>query len=436
MTTSVYPQQAWAGPGLGEAFATARTEGRAALAAYWPVGYPTVDQSMDALHAISAYADILELGVPFSDPMLDGPTIQHAMAQALAHGFRMRHLFTAIRELAASSAVLVMTYWQPVAHFGPDRFAAELACAGAAGVILPDLPLEEAGPWLDAARAHGLHTVPVVAPASTDARLARVCAAASGMIYAPAVAGVTGTQGPLASGLVPFVDRVRAVTAVPVGVGFGVSTADQAAIVASFADAVIVGSALIRQLNTLPGPAGIAATVELARDLADGVRYRLSSATNSPVPSGLAPGASRLPTYPTTAEEPALTIHHLWGRTAPALHHAATSTPQVSSTAATLPTGDQALCAFLRKRIAEAGAYGCSAEQKALSGAEQVLDEFEERHPRLPQMAHDDVFVAQIVTLRWVLRCIAARTYSNHPEFQPAFRPSIPVPAQSLEAHS
>jgi tryptophan synthase alpha chain len=433
MTTSVYPHQAWAGPGLGAAFATARADGRAALAAYWPVGYPTVDQSMDALHAISAHTDILELGVPFSDPMLDGPTIQHAMAQALAHGFRMRHLFAAIRELAASSAVLVMTYWQPVAHFGPDRFAAELACAGAAGVILPDLPLEEARPWLDAARTHGLHTVPVVAPASTDARLARVCAEASGMIYAPAVAGVTGTQGPLASGLVSFVDRLRSVTAVPVGVGFGVSTADQAAIVSTFADAVIVGSALIRQLNTTPGPAGIAAAAELARDLADGVRYRLRSATNSPVPSRLPPSASRPPSYPTTTEEPALTIHHLWGRTTPALHHAATRTPQASFTVAT--PGDQALCAFLRTRISEAGAYGCSAEQKALAGAEQVLDAFEEKHPRLTQMAHDDVFVAQIATLRWVLRCIAARTFSKHPEFQPAFLPSAPVPAH-LEAQS
>ncbi|MFF3358828.1 tryptophan synthase subunit alpha [Streptomyces sp. NPDC002917] len=498
MNTAANPQHARTGSGLGAAFATARAEGRAALAAYWPVGYPTFDQSMNALHAISASADILELGVPFSDPMLDGPVIQRATAQALANGFRMRHLFAAIRELAASStaALLVMTYWQPVARFGPERFAAELACAGAAGVILPDLPLEETGPWLAAARSRALHTVLVAAPASTDARLASVCAAASGMVYAPAMAGVTGTQGPLASGLPAFIERLRAVTALPVGVGFGVSTADQAAIVSTFADAVIVGSALIRQLNTSPGPAGIVAAAALARELADGVRYRLSCATSPPVPSALSPGASRVPTHPPTAEVPAMTIHHLRGRTAPAPDHPATRTSQVSSvtppprkrggfsldrtgshdgqalTAAeagsqrttplrgsgsqdafpawpegrdshassgmvtTLPARDQALCAFLRKRIAEADACGSSAEQKALAGAGKVLTEFEEKHPQVPHMAHDDFFVAQIDTLRWVLRCIAAGAFSAHPEFQPAFLPSAPVPAHSLEAQS
>ncbi|WP_329453497.1 tryptophan synthase subunit alpha [Streptomyces sp. NBC_01724] len=438
MNTVADPQHARTGSGLGAAFATARAEGRAALAAYWPVGYPAFDQSMNALHAISASADILELGVPFSDPMLDGPVIQRATAQALANGFRMRHLFAAIRELAAScsAALLVMTYWQPVARFGPERFAAELACAGAAGVVLPDLPLEETGPWLAAARSRGLHTVLVAAPASTDARLARVCAAASGMIYAPAMAGVTGTQGPLASGLPSFIERLRAVTDLPVGVGFGVSTADQAAIVSTFADAVIVGSALIRQLNTSPGPAGIAAAAALARELADGVRCRLRCTTSPPVPSALSSGASRVPTHPTTAEESAMTIHHPRGRTAPVPNHPATATSQVSSIVTTLPAKDQALCAFLRKRIAEADAYGSPAEQKALAGAGKVLTEFEEKHPQVPHLAHDDFFVAQIDTLRWVLRCIAAGAFSAHPEFQPAFLPSSPEPAHSLEAQS
>ncbi|MGP3750002.1 tryptophan synthase subunit alpha [Streptomyces sp. IBSNAI001] len=280
MSPIINPPLTRAASRLDQVFAATRAQGRAALAAYLPVGFPTFSQSMDALHAVAAHADVLELGVPFSDPMMDGPIIQQATAQSLAGGFRMRHLFEAARQLSATSAValLVMTYWQPVARYGPRRFADELALAGVAGVILPDLPVEEAGEWLAAARARGLHTVFVVAPNSSDARLARVCAAGSGMVYAPAVAGVTGAQGPLASGLPAFVDRLRAVTAVPVGVGIGVSTPDQAAIVSTFADAVIVGSALIRRLQTAPGPAGVRAAASLARDLADGVRRPLSSA--------------------------------------------------------------------------------------------------------------------------------------------------------------
>lgn len=280
MNTVINPPLTKAASRLDQVFAATRAQGRAALAAYLPVGFPTFSQSMDALHAVAAYADVLELGVPFSDPMMDGPIIQQATAQSLAGGFRMRHLFEAAHQLSATSAaaLLVMTYWQPVARYGPQRFADELALAGAAGVILPDLPVEEAGEWLAAARARGLHTVFVVAPNSSDARLARVCAAGSGMVYAPAVAGVTGAQGPLASGLPAFVDRLRGVTAVPVGVGIGVSTPDQAAIVSTFADAVIVGSALIRRLQTVPGPAGVRAAASLARDLADGVRRPLSSA--------------------------------------------------------------------------------------------------------------------------------------------------------------
>ncbi|ATM24559.1 hypothetical protein SMD44_p10060 (plasmid) [Streptomyces alboflavus] len=152
--------------GLDRIFRTARSEHRAALAVYYPVGFPTVEQSLRLLPALAQYADIVEVGLPFSDPVMDGPTIAQATRQALAAGFRLTHLFTAIREIrtASRAAVLVMTYWQPVARRGADRFAAELAHAGAAGAIIPDLPLEEAGPWLAAARAHGLYTVPVVAP--------------------------------------------------------------------------------------------------------------------------------------------------------------------------------------------------------------------------------------------------------------------------------
>ncbi|MFD9773386.1 tryptophan synthase subunit alpha [[Kitasatospora] papulosa] len=265
---------------LEQALANARGEGRAALAAYLPAGYPTLDQSLDALHLLATTADVIEIGLPYTDPLMDGPVIQHAAAQALRAGFRTEHLFTTVRELAAASrtALVVMTYWQPVHHYGPARFAQRLAAAGGAGVIIPDLPVEEATDWLRAAQEHGLDTVFVVAPNTTDQRLTRVCAAASGMIYAPATAGVTGSQGPLHPGLHTFVDRLRTLTHLPIGVGIGVSTPQQAAIVGSYADAVIVGSAFIRAIETSPGPAGALQAALLAQRLADGLRRAVPTA--------------------------------------------------------------------------------------------------------------------------------------------------------------
>ncbi|MFJ6214935.1 tryptophan synthase subunit alpha [Streptomyces sp. NPDC092296] len=266
---------------LDRAFRTARAEGRALLAAYLPAGYPTLDTSLDALYALGRHADILEIGIPFSDPVMDGPTIQAAGVQALRAGFRTGHLFGIVRELAASSPaqLVAMTYWQPVDRYGPQRFAADLADAGAAGVILPDLPVDEAGPWLEAARDHGLHTILVAAPNASDARLAQVCAASSGMVYAPAVGGVTGHCGPLNPRLPAFINRLReAAPLLPIGVGIGVSTADHAAQLSRIADAAIVGSELIRRLRDAPGAAGIAAAAELAAELAAGVRRRMHPA--------------------------------------------------------------------------------------------------------------------------------------------------------------
>ncbi|MFI2906776.1 tryptophan synthase subunit alpha [Streptomyces sp. PDY-4] len=258
---------------LERALARARGQERAALAAYLPAGYPTLDQSLDALHLLATTADVIEIGLPYSDPLMDGPLIQRAAEQALRAGFRTEHLFTTVRELAAASnaALVVMTYWQPVHHYGPARFAQRLAAAGGAGVVIPDLPVEEASDWLSAAHEHHLDTVFVVAPNATDQRLARVCAAASGMVYAPATTGVTGSQGPLHPGLPAFIDRLRTLTHLPVGVGIGVSTPEQAAIVGTYADAVIVGSAFIRALDSAPGPAGALQAAFLAQRLTDGL---------------------------------------------------------------------------------------------------------------------------------------------------------------------
>ncbi|MFE0774303.1 tryptophan synthase subunit alpha [Streptomyces sp. NPDC058861] len=260
---------------LEQALARARGQGRAALVAYLPAGYPTLDQSLDALHLLATTADVIEIGLPFSDPLMDGPLIQRAAEQALRAGFRTEHLFTTVRELAAASnaALVVMTYWQPVHHYGPARFAQRLAAAGGAGVIIPDLPVEEASEWLNAAHQHRLDTVFVAAPNATDQRLARVCAAASGMVYAPATTGVTGSQGPLHPDLPAFVDRLHTLTDLPVGVGIGVSTPEQAALVGTYADAVIVGSAFIRALGSAPGSAGALQAALLAQRLADGLLH-------------------------------------------------------------------------------------------------------------------------------------------------------------------
>ncbi|MFF1733740.1 tryptophan synthase subunit alpha [Streptomyces sp. NPDC058247] len=264
---------------LDQALALARSQGRAALATYLPVGYPNRADSMDALHLLAQASDVVELGVPHVAPVLDGPVIRRASAQALAGGFRMQDLITAARELSAASAtaLLVMSYWHPISRYGPERFADDLAAAGGAGVLVPDLPAEEAGRWIAAARAAGLHTVNLVDPRADVAALARVCAASSGMVYAAATQGVTGTQGPLSARLPQLVARLRTITSLPVGVGIGVSAPGQAAIISAFADAVVVGSAVIRRMEAAP-KAPVAAAASVAREFADGVRHPVGAA--------------------------------------------------------------------------------------------------------------------------------------------------------------
>ncbi|MCQ1580417.1 tryptophan synthase subunit alpha [Streptomyces parvus] len=238
-----------------QVLAHARADNRAALATYLPAGYPTQAQSLRIMHRLAEVTDVIELGWPYSEPTMDGPVIQRAAAQSLAAGFRVRHLLESIRSLATSPAsVLVMAYFPPLFKYGLKRAAHDLAQAGAAGVILPDLPIEEADAWLTAAQDVGLHTVFVVAPSTTDARLARICATAGGMLYAPAVAGVTGSTGPLHDALPAFVQRLRATTDLPIGVGIGISTPAQARAVSRIADVTIVGSALIRSIDAAQEP--------------------------------------------------------------------------------------------------------------------------------------------------------------------------------------
>ncbi|GAA1613082.1 tryptophan synthase subunit alpha [Kribbella sancticallisti] len=256
----------------GTAVRKANDEGRAALVGYLPAGYPTVDGGVDAIKAlVDGGADVIEIGLPYSDPVMDGVTIQRAAEIALAGGLRTRDVLATVEKVASYSAVpvLVMTYWNPVERYGVDRFAAELAAAGGAGLITPDLIPEEAAEWIAAADKNELDKVFLVSPSSTDARISLTTAACRGFVYATAVMGVTGARDQASDLAAPLVARTKATTGIPVGVGLGVSNADQAAGVAAYADAVIVGSAFVKVLEAGGGVDGVR---KLTESLAEGVR--------------------------------------------------------------------------------------------------------------------------------------------------------------------
>lgn len=261
--------------GVRDAFDRARAEGRAALVGYLPAGFPDVAGSVRAMQAMVEHGcDVIEVGLPYSDPVMDGPTIQAAAQQALEGGVRTADVLRTVEAVAGAGApVLVMTYWNPVERYGVQRFAADLANAGGAGLITPDLIPDEAGEWLAASDEHDLDRVFLVAPSSTDARLAMTTDHCRGFVYATAVMGVTGARATTSDLAEPLVRRTHAVTDLPVGVGLGVSTGAQATEVARFADGVIVGSAFVRCLLDADRPdSGLAALADLAEDLAKGVR--------------------------------------------------------------------------------------------------------------------------------------------------------------------
>jgi tryptophan synthase alpha chain len=261
--------------GVSEILAVARREGRAALIGYLPVGFPDHDTSVAAMQAmVAAGVDIVEIGVPYSDPLMDGPVIQHAVEAALRGGARPKDALAAAEAVARVEApALLMSYWNPIDQYGVARLAADLARVGGAGLITPDLIPDEAEEWIAASDAHGLDRVFLVAPSSTDARLAMTTKACRGFVYAASTMGVTGVRSSVGNAAQVLVDRTRAVTELPICVGLGVSTPEQAAQVASFADGVIVGSAFVRALGNAADPdAGIRAVAELAEALSGGVR--------------------------------------------------------------------------------------------------------------------------------------------------------------------
>ncbi|MGY0390180.1 tryptophan synthase subunit alpha [Nocardioides sp. WG-D5] len=260
------------------AFEKAKVEGRAALVGYLPAGFPSVEGSIEALTTmVEAGCDIIEIGLPYSDPVMDGPTIQDAVQQALDGGVRVDDVFRVVEAVAATGVpTLVMTSWNPIERRGVDRFAQQLQDAGGAGLITPDITPDFAPEWIEAADARDLDKVFLVAPSSTDERIAMTTAQCRGFVYATAVMGVTGARAKTSDLAAPLVARTKKTTDLPVGVGLGVSNGAQAAEMAAYADGVIVGSAFVRTLldNRSDEQAALKALASLTEDLAAGVRAR------------------------------------------------------------------------------------------------------------------------------------------------------------------
>ena len=257
------------------AFEKAAAEDRAALVGYLPAGFPDKQTAIRAALAMAeAGADVIEVGLPYSDPLMDGPVIADAVYRALKGGTKIADVFDLVSAIAdAGTAALVMTYWNLVDHYGPDAFARDLAGAGGAGLITPDLTPEEAQPWLDASDAHDLDRVFLVAPSSPPERVAAITGLCRGFVYAVSLMGITGARDAVSSSAAGVVARIREHTDLPAAVGLGVSTGAQAREVAGFADGVIVGSAFVRRLAQAGTPAeAVAGVRDLTADLAQGVR--------------------------------------------------------------------------------------------------------------------------------------------------------------------
>jgi tryptophan synthase alpha chain len=260
---------------LEDLFLQVRAEKRAALIAYIPAGFPTKTDCHRVIQAfIDGGVDAIEIGFPYSDPVMDGPTIQAAAVTALNNGTGAEDVLDAL-EVATTAGIpsVVMTYWNPIEKYGVEKFASAIKAHGGSGVIHPDITIEESAGWLDAAHASDINPIYVVAPSTSNDRLARVTSLAGGFVYAASIMGVTGARTSVSSGAEDLVSRVRAVTDLPVAVGLGVSTREQAKDVARYADGVIVGSAFVKAILDAPTiDQGLAAITALARELSLGVR--------------------------------------------------------------------------------------------------------------------------------------------------------------------
>ncbi|CAB5240002.1 unannotated protein [freshwater metagenome] len=260
---------------LDELFVKTRAENRAALIAYIPAGYPTHEGCKRVIETFAkSGVDAIEIGFPYSDPVMDGPTIQAAAEQSLAAGTGAREVFESLKhatELGIPS--VVMTYWNPIEKYGVDRFAHDIAANGGSGVITPDLTIDEADRWIESTHSNDINSIFVIAPSTVGERLEKVTSHCSGFVYAASIMGVTGARGGLSTGASDLVARTRAVTPTPIAVGLGVSTREQAKEIAGFADGVIVGSAFINALRDAPDlETGLEHVAQLVKELALGVR--------------------------------------------------------------------------------------------------------------------------------------------------------------------
>lgn len=260
---------------LSELFIKTKAENRAALIGYVPAGFPTKDECIATIKAmVTGGVDAIEVGYPYSDPVMDGPIIQAAAELSLANGTSAKDVFDTL-EAAVSLGVpaVVMTYWNPIERFGVGKFAEEIAKRGGSGVITPDLTVEESATWKSACEGVDINRIYVVAPSTTEPRLPQVVSQCSGFVYAASLMGVTGTRNSVSGNAKSLVERIRKQTDTPVSVGLGVSTKEQANEVAQYADGVIVGSAFIKQLQESSSiQEGLEKVERLAKDLSQGVR--------------------------------------------------------------------------------------------------------------------------------------------------------------------
>jgi len=254
---------------LHEVFARARSENRAALIAYLPAGYPTADGAVECIEAmVAGGVDIVEIGFPYSDPVMDGPTIQEAVNISLVGGTKSATVINTVKRVSQLGVpTLVMSYWNPIERYGLESFATDFHAAGGSGVITPDLTPEEADEWITATDQQDVERVFLVALSSSDERISKVASVTTGFVYAGAVMGVTGARTSLSDSIEGLVAKVRRHTDLPVAVGLGVSTPEQAHEIAQYADGVIVGSAFVTAIAN----GGPAAAKALAQALSQGL---------------------------------------------------------------------------------------------------------------------------------------------------------------------